>query len=201
MAELLDLPGRSGGVGAALRPAVVQVEAVIVDQRGAVGGGKEEFREVGGPCEAVDRAAAEVEIAYDGTEAVAAFDAFVDLLVAFTGAGDQRLRPSMDVQLRAAWVLLSPVVVRREAFSQYGAVSAHDAFDCFGRIVQQVPGVGHLPGPRSTRLGSVAEGAGAVAAEHPHLGVVSQPGREVFAARSARTSTGGWVDMSMRIVA
>ncbi|MFF9573030.1 hypothetical protein [Streptomyces sp. NPDC014685] len=110
MAELLDLPGRSGGVGAALRPAVVQVVAVIVDQRGAVGGGKEEFRDVGGPCEAVDRAAAEVEIACDGTEAVAAFDAFVDLLVAFTGAGDQRLRPSMDVQLRAVWVLLSLAV-------------------------------------------------------------------------------------------
>lgn len=69
------------------------------------------------------------------------FDAFVDLLVAFTSAGDQRPRPSMDVQLRAARVLPSlavfgPVVVGREAFSQYGAVPAHDAFDRFGRIVQ-----------------------------------------------------------------
>ncbi|MFJ2590783.1 hypothetical protein, partial [Streptomyces sp. NPDC087538] len=155
IAELLDLPGKSGGVGAALHPAVVQVEAVIVDQRGAVGGGKEEFRDVGGPCEAVDRAAAEVEIACDGTEAVAAFDAFVDLLVAFTSAGDQRPRPSMDVQLRAAWVLLSlavfgPVVVGREAFSQYGAVPAHDAFDCFGQIVGSGPGA--VPGSLQDRF-------------------------------------------------
>lgn len=48
-----------------------QIEAVVTDQRGAVGGGKEEFRDVGGPCEAVDRAAAEVEVACDGTKAVA----------------------------------------------------------------------------------------------------------------------------------
>ncbi|WP_406527228.1 hypothetical protein [Streptomyces sp. I8-5] len=78
-AELLDLPGKSGGIGAALHPAVVQVEVVIVDQRGAVSSGEEEFRDVGGPWEAVDRAAAEAEIACDGPKAVAMFDAFVDL--------------------------------------------------------------------------------------------------------------------------
>lgn len=113
----------------------------------------------------------------------------------------------MDVQLRAAWVLLSlavfgPVVVAREAFSQDSAVSAHDAFDCFGQIVQQVPGVGHLPGLRSTRLGSVAEGVGAVAADHPHLGMISQPGRE--GARGAigkhvDRTVGGHVDEDRRV--
>ncbi|MFF8618923.1 hypothetical protein [Streptomyces sp. NPDC015350] len=120
---------------------MVQVEAVIVDQRGAVGGGGEGFRDVGGPCEAADRAAAGMEIARDGTKAVATFDALVDLLAAFTGAGGQRPRPSMDVRLRAAWVLLGPAVfvlavVWRESFSQDGAVPARDEFDCFGRIVQ-----------------------------------------------------------------
>ena len=57
-------------------------------------------------------------------------------------------------------------------------MAADDALDGFGGVVQQVPGVGHLLGLRCTRAGAVAEGAGAVAADDPHLRVVVQPGGE-----------------------
>ncbi|MER7600060.1 hypothetical protein [Streptomyces hydrogenans] len=101
VAQSLDLPGKGGGVGAALRPAMVRVEAVVVDQGGPIGGCDEKFIDAGGACEAVDRAAAELEVARDGAKAVAAFDALVNLLVAVAGAGDQRPGPAVDVQLRA----------------------------------------------------------------------------------------------------
>ncbi len=68
----------------------------------------------------------------------------------------------MDVQFRVVWVLLRPavfslIVMGGERFSQVGTVSAYNAFDCFGQIVQEVPGVGHLLGLRGARLGSVTE--------------------------------------------
>lgn len=57
-------------------------------------------------------------------------------------------------------------------------MSADDAFHSFGQMVQQVPGVGHLPGLRGACAGAVTERAGAVAAGDPHLGVIAQPGGE-----------------------
>lgn len=41
-----------------------------------------------------------------------------------------------------------------------------------------MPGVGHLPGLWRSGVGAVAEGAGAVAADNPHLEVFAQPGGE-----------------------
>lgn len=80
---------------------MVQVEEVVVDQGRPVDSCDEEFIDFCGACETVDRAAAELEVACDGAKAVAAFDAFVDLLVAFASAGDQRPWAAMDVQLPA----------------------------------------------------------------------------------------------------
>lgn len=61
----------------------------------------EKLLSIGGLGEAQDGAAAESEFSGDGAQAVAAFDALVDLLVAFAGAGNQRPGPSMHVQF--AW--------------------------------------------------------------------------------------------------
>nr|WP_254651042.1 hypothetical protein [Streptomyces sp. GbtcB7] len=52
-------------------------------------------------------------------------------------------------------------------FTQCGAVSSDDAPDGLGEVVQQMPGLGHLPGLWCT---------GAVAGDVPHLGVLAQPG-------------------------
>ncbi|WUW26441.1 hypothetical protein OG521_39030 [Streptomyces sp. NBC_01463] len=52
---------------------------VVVDQDRPVDDCDEEFIDFGGACEAIDRAAAELEVACDGAKAAAAFDAFVEL--------------------------------------------------------------------------------------------------------------------------
>jgi hypothetical protein len=123
-----------------------------------------------------------VEFTGDGSQAVAAFDAFVDLPVALAGAGDRGPRTSVHVEfaqgsgegvrLRAGVVLVGP---DREGFTQFGAVSSDDALDGLGEVVQQMPGVGHLPGLWCTGA-VVAEGAVAVAGDVPHLGVFAQSG-------------------------
>ncbi|MEV5880965.1 hypothetical protein AB0L75_43735, partial [Streptomyces sp. NPDC052101] len=131
-----------------------------------MGCGDEKLLDIGGPGEAQDGAAAEAELAGDGSQAVAAFDAFVDPLVAFAGAGDQRPLPSVHVQfaqeggvLDASWrtgvVLVGP---HGEGFVQVGAVSSDDVLDGLGEVVQQVPGIGNLPGLWCTGVGAVAEG-------------------------------------------
>nr|WP_309050451.1 hypothetical protein [Streptomyces sp.] len=142
----------------------------------------EKLFDVSGPGEAQNGAAAETEFAGDGSQAVAAFDAFVDLLVAFAGAGDQRPRPSVHVQFAQGggvdtrwWAGVAPVGPDGEGFTQVGAVSSDDSLDGFGEVVQQVPGIGNLPGLWCTGLGAFAEGAGTVAADNPHLGVFAQP--------------------------
>ncbi|MEV6212771.1 hypothetical protein [Kitasatospora sp. NPDC051914] len=146
-----------------------------------------ELLHVGGSGETQDGAAAEAEFTGDGTQAVAAFDAFVDLLVTLASAGDQGTRSAVDVQLVRAGspgtghgtLIFSEV----EGFAQVGAVAADDALDGLGEVVQQVPGVGDLLGLRRTRSGTVAEGSGAVAADRPHFGVVAQlvPHQATFA--------------------
>lgn len=185
VAQLLDLPGERGSVGADLHPPVMQIEPVVVDHARAVGCRDEKLLDIGGPREAQDGAAAEAELPGDGPQAVATFDAFVDLLVAFAGAGDQRPLPTVHVQFAygggtdARWwagaVLVGP---HGEGFSQVGAVSSDDSLDGLGEVVQQVPGIGHLPGMWCTGVGTVAEGAGAVAADNSNLGVFAQPGGE-----------------------
>ncbi|MCM2389472.1 hypothetical protein NBG84_14415 [Streptomyces sp. CWNU-1] len=162
---------------------MVQVEAVIVDQRGPVDGCDEKFIDFCGACEAVDRAAAELEVACDSAKAVTAFDAFVDQLVAFASAGDQRPRPSVDVQLCPVvafmgWAVFDAVVVGSEGLSRVSAIPPNDAFDCLRQVVQKVPCIGYLSGLRSAGLGPVAEGSGPVAADDPDLRVIPQPGRE-----------------------
>ncbi|MCR3725229.1 hypothetical protein FHS35_002077 [Streptomyces umbrinus] len=57
-------------------------------------------------------------------------------------------------------------------------MSSDDALDGFGEVVEQVPGVGHLPGLWCTGVGAVAEGAGTVAADDPYLRVLAKPRRE-----------------------
>ncbi|MFD3472093.1 hypothetical protein ACFWWM_38390 [Streptomyces sp. NPDC058682] len=162
---------------------MVQVDAVVVDQGGAVDGCDEGFIGACSVCEAVDGAAAELEVACDGAEAVSAFDAFMDLPVAFAGAGYERPWPAVDVQLYAlvafrGWVAAGRIVVGGEGLSQVSAMSPDDAFDCLRQIVQEVPGVGYLLGLRSAGLGPVAEGAGPVAADDPNFRMVAKPGRE-----------------------
>jgi hypothetical protein len=64
-----------------------------------VGHRHEKLLGLGGPGEAQDGAAVEAELPGDGPQAVSAFDAFVDLLVALAGAGHERPRPAVHVQL------------------------------------------------------------------------------------------------------
>ena len=70
----------------------------------------EKLLDFGGAGEAVDCAAAEVEVACDGAKAVAMCDAFGDLLVAFAGAGGQRSWPSVIVRLSAVWASMERTV-------------------------------------------------------------------------------------------
>ncbi|MEU8975301.1 hypothetical protein AB0D11_39780 [Streptomyces monashensis] len=98
VAQLLDLPGACGGVGAAVHPAVTRMEPVVVDHARAVGCRDEKLLGIGGPGESQDGATAERQFAGDRSQAVATFDAFVDLLVAFAGAGGGRPLPSVHVQ-------------------------------------------------------------------------------------------------------
>ncbi|MGV9248753.1 hypothetical protein [Streptomyces sp. NPDC003710] len=44
---------------------------------------------------------------------------------------------------------------RGEGFSQVGAVSSDDSLDGLGQVVQQVPGIGNLPGLWCTGVGAV----------------------------------------------
>ncbi|MEW1565570.1 hypothetical protein AB0454_21600 [Streptomyces sp. NPDC093509] len=122
---------------------------------------------MGGLSEAVDRSAAEAEaeVAGDGAKAAAAFDAFVDLLVAVPGAGDQRPGSSVNVQLLMVWVfarrvVFCQVVMAGQGFAQIGAMSSDDSFDCLSQVVREVPGVRYLPCRWGTGLGAVSEGAG-----------------------------------------
>ncbi|MEU5590990.1 hypothetical protein [Streptomyces chrestomyceticus] len=78
---------------------MVQVEPVVVDLARAVDRPGQKLFDPGGPGEAQNGAAAETEFPDDGSQAVAAFDAFVDLLVALPRAGDKGTRPAVDVQL------------------------------------------------------------------------------------------------------
>ncbi|RSO09318.1 hypothetical protein DMH18_17995 [Streptomyces sp. WAC 06783] len=119
---------------------MVQVEPVVVDLAQTVDRSGQKLSDPGGPCEAKNGAAAETEPG-DGTQAAAAFDAFVDLLVALTRAGDEGTRPAVDVQLGLGGILEGvPVVLgapNREGFAQVGAVSADNAFNSLGQVVQQ----------------------------------------------------------------
>jgi len=121
---------------------MMQMEPVVVDQAGALVRCDEEFFDTGGSGETQNGAAAEVEFTGDGAQAVAALDAFVDLLVTLTGAGDQGTWSSVDIQLgeggrrRRGDIVLA--VPERERFSQVSAMSADDAFDCLAQVVQQV---------------------------------------------------------------
>ncbi|MWA08121.1 hypothetical protein [Streptomyces sp. BA2] len=97
VAQLLDLSGEGGGIGAALQPAVMQIEAVVVDHAGAVGGRDEKFIDVSGLGETNHGAAAEAEFASDRAQAVAALNPLVELLIPLAGPRHQRARPTMDV--------------------------------------------------------------------------------------------------------
>jgi hypothetical protein len=74
--------------------------------------------------------------------------------------------------------VFGPVVVGGEGLPQVSAMPPDDAFDCLRQVVQEVPGIGYLPGLRGADLGPVAVGAGTVAADDPDLRMVPQPGRE-----------------------
>lgn len=125
----------------------MRVEPVVVDHAGAVGCRDEELLDLGGPGEAQDGAAAEAEFTGDGSQDGAAFDAFVDLLVAFAGASDERALTSVHVEFaqggEAAVVLAG---LDSEGFAQVGAVSSDDAVDGLGEVVQKkVSDANHIP--------------------------------------------------------
>ncbi|MDX3452084.1 hypothetical protein PV396_09020 [Streptomyces sp. ME02-8801-2C] len=186
----------------------MQIEPVVVDHARAVGCRDEKLLDIGGPGEACDGASTEAEFTGDGSQAAATFDAFVDLLVAFAGAGDQPPLPIVHVQFTQGggadghwWASVVLVGPHGEGFAQVGTVSSDDSFNGLGEVVQQVPGIGNLPGLWCAGVGAVAEGAGTVAADNPHLGVFAQPGGKGVRSAVREDVDGRRVGMSTRIVA
>jgi hypothetical protein len=156
VAQLVDLPSQLGGVGAAFHPAVMEVEPVVIEDAGAVGGCDQQFLDVGGVGEAPDRQAADLEFAGDGPQAVATLNPLMYLLVALAGAGNERPGPSVEVEFAGLGGGASRGCFRLvERFAQVGSVPTDDALHGFGEIVQQMPDVSHLGGLRRPAAGAV----------------------------------------------
>ncbi len=152
-----DLFPELPGVGAALVPAFVQVGLVLVEDGGpaVLPLAAEEVFWPGGVGEALDRAVGHVQLAPDGTAAVAGFEQRVDRGVPGSDAVGESLAPPWRVRLlvgRRRFVGRPLAIGDQDAKAL--AVAGDSTLSGLAEVVPQMPAVGDL-----RRLGCPGRGA------------------------------------------